>query len=95
VHTTHTHFQQFIWFKTTNDSASREVVKLCEKIYILPDRGPDRHGVLRVLPTIWNNRHEHHGIGNGQTVADPVANAALQNNEWRGAKKPTQDRRFK
>jgi len=48
-----------------------------EKTCILFNRCPDRHGVLRVLPTIWNNRHEHHSIGNGQTVADTVGEKGL------------------
>jgi hypothetical protein len=46
------------------------------------------------LPTIWNNRDEHDGIGNGQTVSNPGANAALQDNRWRGTKKSTQNRRL-
>jgi hypothetical protein len=48
-----------------------------EQTCILSNRCPDRHGVFRVLPTIRNNWHEHHGIGNGQTVADTVGEKSL------------------
>ena len=60
-----------------------------EQTCILSNRRPDRHGVLRVLPTIRNNRHEHHGIGNGQTVTDAVEQKGLSK------EKSAQDAGFK
>jgi hypothetical protein len=70
-HTTHKHSQQFIWFRTTKDSAWREVDIPYAKTYILSDRCPDRHGVSGVLRTIGNKRHEHHHhCGNEQPVSD-------------------------
>jgi hypothetical protein len=53
----------------------------------LHDRGPDRHGVLRVVPTIRNNWHEQYGSGNSETVAD----ASLQEV---GEEKSAEDKRF-
>jgi hypothetical protein len=44
------------------------------------------------LPAARNNCDYHNGTSSDQSVTDPVENAALQNNRWRGTKKSAEDR---
>ena len=69
THTIHTHFQQFIWFKTTRDSVWREVGYTREQTCIFPNRCSDRHGVSGVLPTIRFNWHDQY-FSHEQPVTD-------------------------